>query len=231
HGRKRYSMKAHLADFALCAARTTPSEVSYHGITLFLVPMKNPGIRVEPLFNLSHERFCDVTLDGIRLTRADVLGDVDDGWQVINQVLPLERTGIDYAAKACRLLEGLLRHAAKTGQLDDPACAQRLLELDAQAQAARLLAWRCVANLRDGAPDDVQSAIAKWHTTELAKQLAREALELTGLAGVLRAGEDQAPEGGLFEHAYREAPGLTLAGGTSEIMLYFIAASGLGLLS
>ncbi|MEV8516355.1 acyl-CoA dehydrogenase family protein [Dactylosporangium sp. NPDC051484] len=229
YGRKRYSMKTHQSDFALCAARTSSGPVAFHGITLFIVPLRSVGVSIDPLWNLSDERFDDVTLSGIRVNRADVLGEVDDGWQVINRILPLERTGIDSAAKAARLLDALLRHAATTGRLAEPAYAQRLLDLDARVRAARLLAWRCVLNLRDGRPDEVHSATAKWYSSEVAKELSGLALEVTGLDGVLDARDAAAVADGVFDAAYREAPGLTLAAGTSEIMLYFVGTSGLGL--
>lgn len=231
YGRKRYSMKSFFADYALCAARTTPSSVKYHGITLFLVPLRNPGVLIDALWNLTDDRFSDITLDGIRVTRDDVLGEVDNGWHTLTEILSLERTGIDGAAKAARLLDALLRHAAKTGRLDDPRYGQRLLELEAKVQAARLLAWRCITNLCDGRYDDVQPAIAKWYSTEVNKEVAGAALEIAGLDGVLDARDGDAPVDGVLEAAYREAPGLTLASGTSEIMLYLIAGSGLGLLS
>ncbi|WP_432994348.1 acyl-CoA dehydrogenase family protein [Dactylosporangium sp. CA-233914] len=223
YGHKRYSMKTHASDFALCAARTSTGPVAYHGITLFLIPLRSVGVSIEPVWNLSEERFDDVTLRGIRVTRADVLGEVDDGWQVINGVLPLERTGIDSAAKAARVLRALLSHPT------DPAHAHRLLDLDARVRAARLLAWRCVENLRAGRPDEVHSASAKWYASEVAKEASALALEITGLDGILDARDPMAIADGVFDAAFREAPGLTLAAGTSEIMLYFVGTSGLGL--
>jgi alkylation response protein AidB-like acyl-CoA dehydrogenase len=231
YGRKLYSVKSHHSDFALCAARTSASPVAYHGITLFVVPLRSIGVFIEPLWNLAEERFDDVILDGIRVSRDDVLGEVDEGWQAINRVLPLERTGIDSAAKANRLLEALLRYAVKTGLLRDAAYAHRLLDMDARVRASRLLAWRCVENIHDGRPNEVQSAAAKWYTTETAKELAGLSMEMVGLPGVLDARDEAAVAEGVFDAAYREAPGLTLAAGTSEIMLYFVASSGLGLAS
>jgi alkylation response protein AidB-like acyl-CoA dehydrogenase len=229
YGRKVYSVKSGLSDFALCAARTATAAVPYHGITLFIVPLRSIGVYLQPLWNLSEERFDDVTLDGIRVGRDDVLGEVDDGWQVINKVLPLERTGVDSVAKAARLLDTLVHHARRTGTLNDPAYAHRILDFDARVRAARLLAWRCVSNIAAGAPDEVHSAAAKWYTTELAKELSGFALEVAGLPGILDARDPAAVADGLFDAQYREAPGWTLAAGTSEIMLYFVAINGLGL--
>jgi alkylation response protein AidB-like acyl-CoA dehydrogenase len=222
YGKKIYNMKAQHSDFALCAARTSTGPVNYAGITLFLVPLQSMGMVIEPLWNMSEERFDSVTLDGIRVGREDVLGDVDDGWQVLNNVLPLERTGLDHSAKAERTLAALQEHA--------PAgCEQRLVQLETRVRAARLLAWRCIANLRDEQPDEVHSATAKWYTSETAKEVSVAAVEVLGPQALLDARDPDAIADGLFDAALREAPGLTLAQGSSEVMLYFVAISKLGL--
>lgn len=230
YGRKSYCMKSHISDIGLCAARTTASDVKYHGITLFLVPLQSLSVTVEPTWNLLNERFGEVTLDGVRLTADDVLGSVDDGWNTLNQVLSLERITIDFVAKARLLFDRLAGHAAKTGRLEEPEYAQRILELEARVRAAELLTWRCVRDFDNGMPDDVRSAIAKYYSTELLKELGSEAMEVVGLDAVLHGRDEQAVQEGLFESLYREGPGWTLGSGTSEIMLYLIAGSGLELL-
>lgn len=231
HGRKVYSMKSHIADFALCAARTSESDVKYHGITLFVVPLKSPGVLVDPLWNLGDERFGDITLTGIRVTGDDVVGEVDGGWEVINRVLGLERTGVEFEAKACHWFDVLLRHAADTGLLDHPVHGQRLVELDAWVRAARLLSWRSVDGLHSGASDDVHNAMAKLLTSEVAQEVAQAQLDLAGLDGLLTRHDPRALDDGTGEAAYRESVGLTLASGTSEVMLSLIASTGLGLLA
>lgn len=228
-GRKAYSLKSHLADIGLCAARTSDSAVRYHGITVFVVPMRMPGVIVAPTWSVADERFNDVTLDGPVLTAADVLGEVDAGWQVVEQVLALERTGIEFAAKGARLLDAVVDHARPgAGQLA-ASDAERLVELDARVRAGRLLSWRAIGQLADGQADDVLCAMAKWHTTETAKAVAVASAEVCGLDAVLSARDAQAPPGWLMESAFRDAPGLTVASGTSEVMLSVIAAAGLGL--
>ncbi|MGP3983802.1 acyl-CoA dehydrogenase family protein [Streptomyces sp. KR80] len=235
-GRKIYSAKSHLADFALCAARTTDSEVRFHGITVFIVPMKTPGVAVEPLWNIGDDRFCDVSLSGIRVTDEDVLGTVDDGWQIIGKVLGLERTGVEFQAKARRWLDAALDRAAAaaadvTVDVGAGAEGERLVALDADVRAAGLLAWRCVNNLQADRTDDVESAVAKFWAGETGREVAMAAAETTGLDALLAGDDEEALELGLLEAAYREAPGLTLASGTSEVMLTLIASTGLGLLA
>ena len=66
---------------------------------------------------MSDERFNEVALSGIRLTAEDVLGEVDDGWQVLHDLLGIERTGIEFEAKARRLLDAVLDEAERTGSV------------------------------------------------------------------------------------------------------------------
>ncbi|MQY12861.1 putative acyl-CoA dehydrogenase FadE17 [Streptomyces sp. RB5] len=223
-GTKVYSAKTHLAGFALCAARTTPSDVGMHGITVFLVPLDSPGVRVSPLRAIGTDRFNRVELGGIRLTRDDVLGEADEGWQLIGEVLGLERTGVEFRAKARYWLDTAL--GSLTGD-DAAAHADRLVALDAEVRAAGLLAWRCVNDLDAGSPDALHSATAKYAAGETARAVALAAADLCGPDALLAADDPDAP-GDVLEAAVREAPGLTLASGTSEVMLTLIA-SGLGL--
>lgn len=230
YGHKVYSLKSQFADLALCAARTTESDVRFHGITVFIVPMRAPGVRVEPLWSMSDERFNQVVLSGIRLTADDVLGEVDDGWQVLHDLLGIERTGIEFEAKARRLLDAVLDEAERTGAVEGSEYGELLVELDAEVWAGQLLSWHALGDLLDGELDDVRCGMAKWHTTETAKRISELGPEICGLTALLSARDSETAPGWLLESAFRDAPGLTLASGTSEVMLSLIASAGLGLL-
>jgi alkylation response protein AidB-like acyl-CoA dehydrogenase len=230
-GRKIYNQKSQYGDHALCAARTTDSDVRFHGITLFLVPLRSPGVTVAPVWSMENNRFNEVILDGIRLTEEHVIGPIDGGWELINRMLLLERTGIDFHGKVRHWFDLVLAHAAATGQLTDPVIGHQLADLEARLAAARALAWRQVSNLARNEPDAVASAASKWYATEIAKAVLRLGMELGGLPATLSTWDGEAPRDGALEAAYRTAPTLTLASGTSEIMLYLIATTGLELFS
>jgi alkylation response protein AidB-like acyl-CoA dehydrogenase len=231
YGRKVYSLKTQFADWALCAARTSESDAAAYGITLFVVPLRTPGVTVRLLPGLSDDAFGDVSLEGIRLTRDDVLGPVDEGYQVINRVIPVERTGMEFQAKARRLLDLIVRRLDELGELDEPGAGPRLVELHARARAAQLLSWRVIDELRRDRIDNVHTAMAKWYSTELFKLICQAGTDRLGLDAVLSAHDRRAPYAGAVEHAGRDAPGYTLSAGTSEIMQYLIASAGLRLLS
>lgn len=229
YGRKTFPMKSPWAEHALTAVRTSDTGNKFEGITLFMVPLREGGVEIRPLWGMGNERFDDARLDGVRVTSDDVVGGLDRGWQIINAVLALERTGVDYQGRVRRWTDMMIARARATGKLSDPHVAHQLAALDAQVTAGRLLTFRVLGNVSRGVIDEVASAMAKWYNTELGKSVVRAWLELEGLEAVLSQWDGEAPLDGILEGAYRETPGMTIAAGTSEIMLYVIAANGLRL--
>jgi alkylation response protein AidB-like acyl-CoA dehydrogenase len=229
YGTKVYSLKTQFSGYGMCAARTNFAVDKYRGITLLLVPLDAPGVRIEPLWNVTDERFNQVVLDGVRVGPEDVLGPVDGGWQLISAALALERTGLDYYAKARRWLDAVIARAEETGHLRDPRFSHRIVDLDAKVEAGRLLAWRIVTQLARGEIDEAGSAGSKWYSSELSKLITDLALDMEGLEATLSRWDGEAPAGGLLEAARRETPSLTFSGGTSEIMLHVVSTVGLKL--
>lgn len=223
-GEKVYSVKAQHADVGLCAVRTSPGATKYQGITAFLVPFWGPGVVVEPLPAMSDERFNRVYLDGVVLGPELVLGEVDDGWNVITQLLDYERTGIEFAAKARRLLD-LLHHEVGIGA-EAELHAPDLVALDARVRAARLMSWRAVDAIVEGRSDSVGSAMAKLYASEAFRQVAELAADVLP-ESTWRTDDPDTLHGGLMESMLRDAPGTTLGSGTSQMMLSLIASTGL----
>ena len=68
--------------------------------------MDDPAIEVRPIrAMLGPHHLNEVFFDGLRVTEADVLGTVDDGWSVVQEVLAFERVGIARYARCERLLQ------------------------------------------------------------------------------------------------------------------------------
>jgi alkylation response protein AidB-like acyl-CoA dehydrogenase len=228
-GTKVFNQKTQFAEIALCAARTSTGPVPFDGITLFLVPLHSPGVVIRPVENITNDRFNEVVIDGVRLTEADVVGEVGDGWRLLNEMLVFERTGIDFHAKIRRWLDAVAPEALKKDA--DPDLAARFVDLDAKLRAGRALAWRVIAEIDQGTPDPATAAMVKWYVTEQARDVIRFCLEARGLPGVLSAWDPEAAADlGLIEAACRYAPTLRLGSGTSEVMLYIIASTALELL-
>lgn len=227
-GTKWFSQKTRFADVGLCAVRTSDSPVPFDGITLFLLPLRSPGVLIKQVGALPDDRFHEVIVDGIVLSRDDVVGEVDDGWRLINEMLVLERTGIDFHAKVRRWLDAAGAMLGSGGRADDDLTG-RLITLDAALSAGHALAWRVIADIDEGKPDPARSAMAKWYITEQAREVVRFCLEVAGMPGLLAGWDPDAIDQGMVERACRYAPTFRLGSGTSEIMLYIVASS-MGLL-
>jgi len=203
-GVKAYNLKSGGNDFALCAARTgDATSERYAALTLFLVDLRADGVstRIDP--GIADEQFHVVELDDVFVPGDDVVGEAGDGWALLSSALPFERTGMDFALRAERWFGLGARHADE----DD----ERLARIGARVTAAELLAWSASGASAEQSQDTMSStAIAKWYCSETAADAAHWAHE-TG------AGDPA------VSSAYREAPGVTLAGGTSEMMLQLIA--------
>lgn len=222
-GRKIFSQATEHADYALVAARLRGATgAKQAGITLFWVPLRAPGVRVAPVLNLSDDPFADVTLDNVEVAADQVVGPPGEGWGLLNAALAIERTGLEAHLKTRAWLDRLVCRAQASGRLDDPVFADAAVALDTRVEAGGLMAWSIVRNQARDEYDGAASAMSKWFNTELGRPIARLGIDLDGLqALVTRA--DGGGSAGVAEAMYREAPGLTLSAGTSEIMLFAIA--------
>lgn len=207
-GHKVYSVGTALADLGLVAARTSVEPTPYRGITLFLVPLDLPGITIGGLNSLADEDFADVRLDEVEVAASAVVGPVGGAWPLITEALALERTGVDYVAKA-----GLwLRTWRSTAGAEPPP--ERYGQLRTHTAAGRALAMRCVDQLDTGRVDPIGAAATKLWCSETARSVAWWCAETAGPG-----------RSAVLDAAYREAPGLTLSAGTSEMMLELVASA------
>ncbi|MGQ0825925.1 MAG: acyl-CoA dehydrogenase family protein [Actinomycetota bacterium] len=225
YGTKIYSQTTQFANYAMVAARTAePKGAKHEGITLFWVDLAAPGVTVRPVFNISDDAFSDVVFDGVEVPDDHVVGPLHRGWPLLNAALSIERTGMEAHLKMRSWLDAIVARAREIDDLGDPVLGDRMVALDAQVEAGGVMAWRMVEKQSRREFDEIGSAMSKWYNTELARPIARLALDIEGPTGSLSRWDGRAPSGGRAEAAYREAPGLTLSAGTSEIMLYAIAA-------
>jgi alkylation response protein AidB-like acyl-CoA dehydrogenase len=222
-GVKVYGLKSGMSDLGLCAVRTGTGRTKYDGISLFLVDLAADGVRRGHIASFADEQFDRVELDEVRVGRDALLGAEGEGWSLLTRCLAIERTGLDYALKAERwygaALAGIAPDSSDRGLLADAGWH------GAAVTAARLLAWDVIRRLDESAAplDPSFAAMAKYHTSETAQQTAVWAA-LTHGVGYRFHGLSEV-DAAVLEAGYREAPGLTLSAGTSEIMLDLVASS------
>ncbi|MER5298672.1 acyl-CoA dehydrogenase family protein [Streptomyces lasiicapitis] len=221
-GEKSWISNAPEADFYTVFARTSP-DAGARGVTAFLVPADRPGLTGAPLDMLSPHPIGTLAFDGVRVSTADVLGDVNHGFRVAMTTLNRFRPSVGAFAvgMAQAALDATLAHTADRdafgGKLKDlQAVSHQVAEMATRTEAARLLVYAAAAAYDRDEPDIAgRAAMAKLFATETAQFVVDTAVQLHG-ARALRRGH-------LLEHLYREVRAPRIYEGASEVQRAVIA--------
>jgi alkylation response protein AidB-like acyl-CoA dehydrogenase len=235
NGQKTWTTSAHFAEWYWVGARTDPDVAKHFGITLFLVPLDDPGITVNGIWTMGDERTNDVFLDNVFVHDDYVVGEVNKGFQYISEALDLERfTMFTYSPIKQRL--DLLCDYLATEEIDgeplrdDPVVRKQIARLATDAEVARVLGLRFVAkSMKGGAAPTSEASEYKLFATELSKRLANASMDLGGPGAQLRVKTEEAPMKGRAESTYRYTVIDTVGGGGSEIQKNIISRRKLGL--
>ena len=220
-GQKVWTSVAHRADWGICLARTNPDAPKHKGITYFLVDMKSSGLDIRPLREITGEAlFNEVFLDDVFVPDELVVGEVDGGWPLARTTLASERVAMGGGSSIGDAVERLVEHAAAGGQLADGAVAGRLGGLIAAGLAGSLLDLRSTLRRLGGQEDGSAASVRKLIGVRHRQTVAEAALELTGPDGLV-AGEQL--------HQFLMTRCLTIAGGTTQVLLSLAAERLLGL--
>ena len=145
-GQKIWTSYATMAQWCFLLARTSRGERKQQGLTIFLVPMDDPAITVRPIrAMLGPHHLNEVFFDDLRVTDADILGTVDHGWSIVQDVMAFERVGIARYARCERLLAAA---PAVLGDRWDAIPAElrgRWIRMLTHCRRARLLAYQVVS--------------------------------------------------------------------------------------
>jgi alkylation response protein AidB-like acyl-CoA dehydrogenase len=229
-GQKVWTTLAHHADWCMLLCRTDPTTRRAKGISCLLVDMRSPGISVRPLRQITGESdFNEVFFENVRVPRANLLGTIDDGWQIAVAALQNER-GILYVVGMQILLkeqrDRLLDAARARGAGRDPLLRQELAAVYLGTETFRMTCQRTLDKLmRFGFPGP-ESAIIKLHWTELTQRMPQVGMAMLGIDGLLYDPDDGLPS---IQRGYLGARAASIASGTSEIMRGIIAMQVLGL--
>ncbi len=234
NGQKTWTTSAHFAEWYWVGARTDPSS-KHQGITLFLVPLDQPGITIKAIWTMGDERTNEVYFDDVWVSDDYVVGELNHGFQYISEALDLERFTLFTFSPIAQRLELLCQYvseAQRDGEAlkDDPVVRQRIAQLATQAEVARVLGLNFVHKAAlGGAPPTCEASEYKLYATELSKRLADAAMDIAGAGSQLRVKTEDAPMAGRSESTYRYTVIDTIGGGASEIQRNIIARRKLGL--
>ncbi|MEA2460018.1 MAG: hypothetical protein QOH90_195 [Actinomycetota bacterium] len=235
NGQKVWSSFAHIADYCILLVRTDPEAPKHQGITYLLVDMHSPGVDVRPLRQITGDpEFNEIFFSDVRVPKENVLGEINQGWQVAMTTLLHERGTLGFALTArlevqVRKLIALAKEKRADGYVpaEDPIIRDRIARHWSELQALRFTNYRALTGLvKTGVPGP-EGSVAKLHWSETNQRLTKLAIEILGPQAQLDG--DGGTWNGYWQYQQLRSRGNTIEAGTSEVLRNIISERVLGL--
>jgi alkylation response protein AidB-like acyl-CoA dehydrogenase len=231
-GQKVWTSWAHLSDWIFVLARTEPGSQRHQGLTLLLVPLRQPGVEVRPIRQITgHSEFNEVFFDGARTEASLHLGPVGQGWRVAMDLLQVERgvSTLGQQAHFRQELEAVVAMALRNGAAADPVLRRRIARAALCLDNLRCNALRVLGGGEapgGAAGPDRAAFIAKYAWSNWRRELGQLAMEVLGPEGLVEGAD---PEAARLQRLWLESRADTIYAGTNEIQLNLIAERALGM--
>lgn len=239
NGHKIWTSFAHIADYCFVLARTDPGAQRHKGISFLLVDMKSPGVRVEPIRQITGEAdFNEVFFEDVRVPLDALVGEENGGWRLAMAAASFER-GTYFIPRQVRftqevealgrLAAGISREGSESA-LQDPHLRREIARLAVDSHVLRLKGLRALTHALRGGPPGAEGSSTKLHWSEAHQKMMNIAMELLGeraLQGPGPAGAD--PAAALWARDYLWTRAETILAGTSEVQRNILAEQMLGL--
>jgi acyl-CoA dehydrogenase len=191
-GAKPFVLDGHVADRLIVAARTSGDDSDMAGITLFLVDPNADGVSVDRRWMVDSRNAAAVTLDGVQVDGADVLGKVGEGFATLEAALDAGRACLaaemlGVSAQSFETTIDYLKQREQFGQKigSFQALQHRAAHLFCEVELARSATLKALTALDEGsdrAPFYV--SLAKAKAGDVAKLATNEAVQMHGGIGM-----------------------------------------------
>jgi alkylation response protein AidB-like acyl-CoA dehydrogenase len=236
-GQKIWTSYAFKADYMFILVRTEPQAPKHQGISYLLLNMRQPGITVRPLKQITGKSdFCEVFLDGAKTAADWIVGKRGEGWKISKTTLRHERAsnrGLDFQEARFKDLIRLAKETQRDGRpaIEDPELRQRLAALEGSLASMRYSAYRQFSMDVGGEDAGLFPLMRKLYSSNIAAEMVRIARDLLGddLLIMPEHDDENAPGRSKWVHTYFTSLIMAIAGGASNIQRNIIAERGLGL--
>jgi alkylation response protein AidB-like acyl-CoA dehydrogenase len=228
-GQKMFTSGADIADYVLMLTRTDSTVAKHKGLTMFIVPLKSPGIEIKPVYTFQDERTNITFYDGVKIPDSYRLGEVNAGVKVMSAGLELEHGGGfgNVQRKMLRAAEQLCREVQYQGHplIDDANAQRRLARATAHVALSEVLASRALWAGAEKKPNLAYGPMIKLFSSE---KFLEDSADLLNLTAPYSLSNRDGPAG-FLNQCYRHAHGTTIYGGTSEVHRSMVAERNLGM--
>ncbi|WP_280274971.1 acyl-CoA dehydrogenase family protein [Nocardia wallacei] len=231
NGQKIWTSLAHVADWCFAICRTEPGSSRHQGLSYLLVPMKQPGVEVRPIIQLTGTaEFNEVFFDNARTAADLVVGEPGEGWRVAMGTLTFERgiSTVGQQIRFARELADLEAMAKDNGALDDPVLAERIDQAWVGLRVLRAHALRTLESAHDTVDARTaagQASVSKLLWANWHRGLGELAMDVLGAPGLIALPDDLNEWQRLFLFSRAD----TIYGGSNEVQRNIISERVLGL--
>ena len=235
NGTKVFTSLAGDADYCWLAVRTNPDAPKHKGISIVIVPMDSPGVRVVPMSLMGEHNINYTFWEDVRVPLGNVVGELHKGWNLITNQLNHERVTLCSPGIIERALTDVrqwARHTELPGGgrvIDQQWVRATLAKVHAKLEFLKLINWKVAWTATQGRLDVADASTTKVFGTEFYMEALRLLTEVVGEAGTLKRGSPGAVLLGRLESYQRGLLIFTFGGGTNEIQRDLIAIFGLGM--
>lgn len=215
-GEKIWTSYASKAEYCFLLAKTRRNADPQQSISIFLVPMKTPGICVEALPSMLDIHVIHrMTFDKVRVPASCRLGPENQGWPIVRDALSDERVGTPRYARAEAVLDQAMRIASGQGRLGEAGLQQAATHARAACHAARLLSYQVRQSRSGGAGAGPEAYVGRAAIVRAEREVSEVALDVLG--------ENALASGSLGDGEFRTSMIAGLGGGSYEMQLNLIA--------
>jgi alkylation response protein AidB-like acyl-CoA dehydrogenase len=230
NGSKIWTTLAHDANHIYALVRTDKSVKKQAGLSFILIDMRQPGITVRPIRNISGEdEFCQVFFDDVRTPRSNLVGKLNDGWTVAKTLLGFERNKEGSPRQSMLALQRLESAATELRLTDDPVFIDRLTQLTFDVLDQAALYERFAEGIRNGAAPGFQVSMMKVWASETLQGLTEALVDCVGSAGSIEGAQRFGETAIDVLAPFYDSRAFTIFGGTNQIQRNIIAKRVLGL--
>jgi alkylation response protein AidB-like acyl-CoA dehydrogenase len=219
NGQKIWTSYADKADWIFCLVRTDKAN-TYQGISFLLFDMTTPGVTTKPIKLISgNSPFCETFFDNVVVPKAQIVGQLNRGWDVAKYLLGHEREMISGAGDGGQT--SAIGNVLKRSGLEDPMLRAELAQFDIDALAFAACGEKFLDEIKVGKAHPAQPNMMKYAGTELNKR--RHELLMSAGGSTALEWDSEETRGGAAARSWLRTKANSIEGGTSEVMLNVVA--------
>ena len=232
NGQKIWTSLANYADYIWLAARTNNEVKKHKGISMFIVPTDDDGFSYTPIQTLGDVTTNMTYYDDIYVSKDNLVGELNSGWNLITSQLNLERLALVNHGPVDELYHQLLT-LAKSTKVDSTNVLSDIdwvksnfAKIYSGLETLKLICWKQVWGMENNVLSMTDASLAKIYGSEYFIEAYRMMMEIFGELSIIRD-DSLSILNSRLERMYRTASILTFGGGTNEVQRDIISMAGL----